>query len=252
MKRRLSNLFEIFLPGLEKSPKHLHLIKMKVVALKLGLLGLVFHNRVTAFKPLLPNFQQRGSALHKGQPESSFQFNEAISSAAASMLGLAVAFGPTLTMLPEQVFAQPAATRQNSPTASGSRVNKDADSLLRYGLPITNGPVRRLQSQIEAANSDIKVKRIGAAIGDMQQARGTIKSQSKDMLKSVRSSEVAAATKLLGDIDATLDPGIEALNENVAQGSVQERNALDRASSSVSMAASQVRNEINYFPTALL
>ena len=91
------------------------------------------------------------------------------------------------------------------------------------------------------ASSDIKVKRIGAAIGDLQQARSTVKSQGRDMLKSVRPLEIEAATKLLIDIDAALDPGIAALSENVAQGSVQERSALDRASSSVVNAASMVR-----------
>jgi cyclophilin family peptidyl-prolyl cis-trans isomerase len=119
-------------------------------------------------------------------------------------------------------------------------VNKDADSLLRYGLPINNAAVRKLQSQVETGISDIKVKRIGAAIGDLQQARGTIKGQGKDMLKSVRPSEIDAATQLLAAIDEVLDPGIAALSENVAQGSVQERSALDRASSAVADAASKI------------
>jgi hypothetical protein len=168
-------------------------------------------------------------------------FHRGSSATVASILGAAMVLMPGVAALPEQALAQPAATRQNAPTAAGSRVNKDAESLLRYGLPIDNTAVRKLQAQIETGSSDIKVKRIGAAIGDLQQARSTVKSQGRDMLKSVRPLEIEAATKLLIDIDAALDPGIAALSENVAQGSVQERSALDRASSSVVNAASMVR-----------
>ena len=173
-------------------------------------------------------------------PAATSPLDRVRSAAVASFLSAAVIFTPALTVLPEHAVAQPAATRQNAPTAAGSRVNKDADSLLRYGLPINNAAVRKLQSQVETGISDIKVKRIGAAIGDLQQARGTIKGQGKDMLKSVRPSEIDAATQLLAAIDEVLDPGIAALSENVAQGSVQERSALDRASSAVADAASKV------------
>jgi len=56
----------------------------------------------------------------------------------------------------------------------------------------------------------------------------------------VRPSEIDAAAQLLAAIDEVLDPGIAALSENVAQGSVQERSALDRASSAVADAASKI------------
>ena len=148
---------------------------------------------------------------------------------AATLLGVSMVFAPVLTGLPDEAFAAPAATRQNAATAAGSRVNKDADSLLRLGLPIDNPPVRKLQTQIEGVGGDIRVKRIGAAVDGCQKARETIKSKGSAMLSSVRATEKAKGEKLLAEIDETLSPAIAALSVQSAQGSIQERAALDNA-----------------------
>jgi len=108
-------------------------------------------------------------------------------------------------------------------------VNKDADSLLRYGLPINNAQVRKLQNTVEVVGGDIKVKRIKPAIDGFTKARQIIKSDGAAMLAAVRPSEVETAKKLLASMDEELAPGISALAEQTGQGSVQERSSLDRA-----------------------
>lgn len=157
-----------------------------------------------------------------------------------AMLAGMMIFAPALTVLPQEAFAGPAATRQNAPSASGSRVNKDAESLLRNGLPITNKEVRKLQLQVEVAGSDIRVKRIGAAVDGFKKARSTIKSDSGAMLASVRPGETDKAKGYLAAIDEDLGPAIEALSQNSGQGSVQERESLDRAIKAQATAAARV------------
>jgi cyclophilin family peptidyl-prolyl cis-trans isomerase len=129
---------------------------------------------------------------------------------------------------PENVFAA-SPFSQNAPSASGSRVNKDAGSLLRYGLPIENEAVRKLQLQVETAATDIKTKRIRSAIDDFESIRSTIKSKSSAILSSVRPSEQARGKALLSEIEDQISPALAALSENSGQGSVQERSSLDRA-----------------------
>lgn len=158
----------------------------------------------------------------------------------STLLGASLAFAPILTAFPNSAVAGAAATRQNAPTSAGSRVNKDADSLLRLGLPIENKPVRKLQTQIETAAGDIKVKRLSAAVDGLQKARETIKSQSPAMLASVRASGQAEGKLLLGEIDAELVPAIAALSEQNGQGSVQERAALDKAKAGQAAASAKL------------
>jgi hypothetical protein len=59
----------------------------------------------------------------------------------------------------------------NAPSAAGTRVNRDAESLLRYALPVDNKEVRELQEAIEDIRSNIKVRRFSSAISDIQRAR---------------------------------------------------------------------------------
>lgn len=43
------------------------------------------------------------------------------------------------------------------------RVNSDAESLLRYGLPINNKEVREIQNSVESIKSNLKTRRINFA-----------------------------------------------------------------------------------------
>jgi len=110
-------------------------------------------------------------------------------------------------------------------------VNKDANSLLRLGLPINSPEVRKLQAQIEGVGGDLRVKRIGAAKDGLQKARGTIAStkEAGKMLAAARPAEVEKAQALLAYIDGDLAAALEELGKQAGQGSVQERELLDKA-----------------------
>jgi len=101
--------------------------------------------------------------------------------------------------------------------------------LLRYGLPINNAQVRKLQNTVETVGGDIRVKRIKPAIDGFTKARQIIKSDGAAMLAAVRPSDVEVAKKLLASMEEDLAPGVTALSEQTGQGSVQERSSLDRA-----------------------
>jgi len=115
-------------------------------------------------------------------------------------------------------------------SGSGSRVNKDPESLLRYGLPIKNKEVRKLQSTIETILLDIGSKRKTAALEGVKNARTILKSEGeKKLVPSCRSSSRCSA--LVGQMLEGLEPLEEALkaSTNSLQGSDQEREALDKA-----------------------
>lgn len=157
--------------------------------------------------------------------------------AAAFLSGLLVV-SPALIVSPQLAAAAPAATRQDAATSSGSRVNKDANSLLRLGLPINNPEVRKLQAQVEGVGGDLRVKRIGAAKDGLAKARQTGASQAGKILASLRSPDEGKA--LLADIDQELAAALDELNKPVGQGSVQERDVLDSANKAQAAAADKI------------
>jgi len=114
-------------------------------------------------------------------------------------------------------------------SGTGSRVNKDPESLLRYGLPINNKEVRKLQRVVEAIRYDIASKRKSAALDGVKQTKTILKSSTSKLLPSCRSSSVC--TDILSKMDTQLSPLELALKESLdtMQGSDQERKALDDA-----------------------
>lgn len=136
--------------------------------------------------------------------------------------------------------ATPFSGRQSAPSSSGSRVNKDADSLLRNGLPIKNDAVRLLQSLIEAALSDITVRRTGQASDGLGKAKDVVRKRAGDILASIDKARGAEGTKRLASIDELCTKALAALGENAAQGSIQERGSLDRAIAAVKLASRDV------------
>jgi len=162
--------------------------------------------------------------------------------AAAAFLSGLLLVSPALVASPQAALAGPAATRQDAATSSGSRVNKDANSLLRLGLPINSPEVRKLQAQIEGVGGDLRVKRIGAAKDGLQKARGTIAStkEAGKMLAAARPAEVEKAQTLLANIDGDLAAALEELGKQAGQGSVQERELLDKANAAQARAAASL------------
>ena len=58
-----------------------------------------------------------------------------------------MATGPSSAAFADQFGGQGA--------ASGTRVNSDPESLLRYGLPITNKEVREIQTSVEQTKANL-------------------------------------------------------------------------------------------------
>ncbi|GAX12201.1 hypothetical protein FisN_1Hh129 [Fistulifera solaris] len=121
-------------------------------------------------------------------------------------------------------------TAKEMASGSGSRVNKDAESLLRYGLPINNKEVRKLQVVLEDVKYDIQSKRKGAALSGSQKAKAILNSKDTEKMKAA-CREPDVCQKYLTAMIQEMDPLSAALKESqdTFQGSDQERAALDKA-----------------------
>lgn len=127
------------------------------------------------------------------------------------------------------VIASSVASAKEMASGSGTRVNKDPESLLRYGLPINNKEVRQLQKSIEDIRINIQSKRKAAALDDLKKARGIINTKESKMTASCRDAKVCS------DILASMKDKIEPLEASLKastdylNGSDQERDSLDKS-----------------------
>lgn len=114
-------------------------------------------------------------------------------------------------------------------SGSGSRVNKDAESLLRYGLPIKNKEVRQLQVSLEVIKQDISSKRKTAALEGVKASKNIIKSKAAKITASCRAG--TDCTSILNEMAEGLIPLDASVQESSTylNGSEQERKALDEA-----------------------
>lgn len=116
-------------------------------------------------------------------------------------------------------------------SGSGARVNKDADSLLRFGLPIPKDKeIRKFQVGIEEIRQDVASKRKGSAIDGVKKTQKIIDSKTSTLFKSMcRSSDECGS--LLSQISDNLVPLESSLKEaqGVLNGSDQERAFLDKS-----------------------
>mmetsp|Transcript_35660 Transcript_35660/g.114027 ORF Transcript_35660/g.114027 Transcript_35660/m.114027 type:complete len:441 (+) Transcript_35660:98-1420(+) len=137
---------------------------------------------------------------------------------------------PLVAMMPLPSLA---ARPQNAASSAGSRVNKDPESLLRNGLPIS-GPgereARKLQSSVEAIKDDLKAKRVAAASGDVETAKRLVSASASALVGAAptaeRKADVESRLALMKD---ELEPIGAALKSLGPAGSPQEREALDEA-----------------------
>ncbi|GKY93874.1 hypothetical protein MPSEU_000354300 [Mayamaea pseudoterrestris] len=122
----------------------------------------------------------------------------------------------------------PSAVAKEMASGSGSRVNKDAESLLRYGLPIKNKDVRQLQGTLEDIKTDIGTKRKAAALDGVKKSKTLLAKPDKYTI-SCRNTKVC--TDAIVQMQADLDPLSNALKDSQESftGSDQERAALDSA-----------------------
>lgn len=153
--------------------------------------------------------------------------------AAALWVAPATMAGPMTSHFPNaannDMIASSVASAKEMASGSGTRVNKDPESLLRYGLPIDNKEVRQLQKSIEDIRSNVASKRKAAALDDLKKARGVINTKEAKMTASCRDAKVcsdiiASMKEKIEPLEATLKASADYMN-----GSDQERAALDKS-----------------------
>ncbi|KAL9179450.1 hypothetical protein ACHAXT_008740 [Thalassiosira profunda] len=154
--------------------------------------------------------------------------------AAALWAAPATMAGPVASSFPSvasgnNVIASSVASAKEMASGTGTRVNKDPESLLRYGLPINNKEVRDLQKSIEDIRTNVQSKRKAAALDDLKKARGTINTKESKMTASCRDAKVCS--DILGSMKEkleTLEVPLKA-SADYLNGSEQEREALDKS-----------------------
>ncbi len=116
-------------------------------------------------------------------------------------------------------------SRLNAPTAAGTRVNSDSESLLRFGLPIDSKELREIQSAVEATKIDLKTRRIVFAQNDINTAKSLINKYETKIIQQIPVNHRDEALKSLARLKADIPPVLEAITteQNSGSGSVQER-----------------------------
>lgn len=154
--------------------------------------------------------------------------------AAALWAAPATMAGPMSSNFPSvasgnNVIASSVASAKEMASGSGTRVNKDPESLLRYGLPINNKEVRQLQKSIEDIRQNVQSKRKSAALDDLKKVRGYINKSESKMTASCRDGKVCS--DILASMKDKLPPLEEQLKASAdyLNGSDQERDALDKS-----------------------
>jgi peptidylprolyl isomerase len=129
-------------------------------------------------------------------------------------------------------ISQPEAAQAARPgmsnTGSGSRVNKDPNSLLRQALPIDCKAVSDLQEAVEAIRFDVYIKNWSRAVNGCQKARGLANGKKKELLAAVKGDK-AEGEKYIQAIIELLDPLEKVLKSSEGSGTVAERSKLDEA-----------------------
>ena len=119
----------------------------------------------------------------------------------------------------------------NAPTAAGTRVNSDAESLLRYGLPINNKEIRDIQASIESVKINLKTRRVNFAQNDLNNVKKGLLNNKDKILKAIPSNHITAAEASYDRMLKDLEPLVAACDVESASGSgsLQQRAGLDDA-----------------------
>lgn len=147
----------------------------------------------------------------------------AVAAAAAALVALAPsAMDARVALGPEPAFAAKGGG-DTFLSASGD-VNKDAESLLRWSLPVRNQNVRTLQSELEAVVTDSRGLKWSKIEGHLKKGAMVANVQRDAILKDVPAARREEAAALLERIQQRL-PGVDAA---VAEKSVDKVIAQER------------------------
>jgi peptidylprolyl isomerase len=83
----------------------------------------------------------------------------------------------------------------------------DAQSILRYALPIDNKPVRELQNSLEDITNHLRGKQWSSITSDVKKAAVVLKTKQADILKDIPAAKQAQSQTLIAQIQT----GVEAL-----------------------------------------
>lgn len=97
-------------------------------------------------------------------------------------------------------------------SASGA-VNKDAESLLRWSLPISNKPVRELQESLESAITNSRKLKWGKVEGDLRRAKGLLANKRDALVKGIPEDRIEDADSLIASITDSLPSLFDAADE---------------------------------------
>jgi peptidylprolyl isomerase len=120
-------------------------------------------------------------------------------------------------------------SRLNAPTAAGTRVNSDPESLLRYGLPINSKELRDIQESIESAKINLKTRRILYAKGDISNAKALLNKYADKIIATAPKNHINQVKESMSKMNSYF-PAFEtsiAIESDASAGSLQERKGLD-------------------------
>lgn len=177
------------------------------------------HNRVAhsshstrrPIKLVIQATQKRNQTPSPQKPSSSPIAAAAAAVAAASVLLSTPSLpSPTPHALPSLIAPAHAARGGGASFLSASGdVIKDPESLLRWSLPISNKPVRELQSELEGAVNDLRGLKWAKVDSHIKSANRLLKTQTDKILASVPSEKRDEASAILTSVAERL-PTIEA------------------------------------------
>lgn len=122
-----------------------------------------------------------------------------------------------------------AASSLNKASSAGSQVNKDPESLLRYGLPIDCKDARALQKELEEAKPNAAKQLWSKAQANVKTAKGLLNSKRKSILAAVPSDRQDRAEKLYDAMVSGIEPLQEAVNSINLDGTVSAQEAVVRS-----------------------
>ena len=140
---------------------------------------------------------------------------ETVRSATASALAALLLLSPLQAPPGVAPWLSPVAQAKELASGSGSRVNKDPNSLLRLGLPSQPKKMRELQANLEESNDNLARVLYANSKGALQKAKGNLKDKDlKEILKAVPAGQSEEAASLLASIDADVDTILEAISKS--------------------------------------
>ena len=122
-------------------------------------------------------------------------------------------------------------SRLNAPSAAGTRVNSDPESLLRYGLPIKIKVIKDMQDSLESAKMNLITRRVIYAKNDMNNVNLILNANKLKILKNTPSNHVAAVQVAIDGMNAKFPTFEDLCNKVVSSGSgsIQEQAYLNDA-----------------------